>query len=176
VFDETACTAIVEPDIVVRIPYPVQRVAGGPRFNTGGHPRFQDIGCVVIPEGLGMHCVEENVDTTYLSRLIGRAYQSIWGIPQLDRLSPLCMDRDHWVMASKLNLKVMKHGASTQRTFGRWIGVADAIPEIGVVWIPGRNFGVVEWLSMDMPFATGGDSGAFVKLWMNNNFLVGCCL
>ena len=77
------------------------------------------------------------------------------------------MDRGHWIDASLMGLRVTKYGASTQLTVGTWIGVADAIPEVGVDWIPGRFFGVALWLNKEMPFARGGDSGALVKLLMD---------
>jgi hypothetical protein len=57
----------------------------------------------------------------------------------------------------------MKSGVPTCRTEGKWVGVADSIPEIGAVWNPANGFGVVEWLNAETPFATGGDSGFLVK-------------
>lgn len=115
---------------------PCTKGGNGPRLNLDGPERFNDIGYLEIPKDLLMHCAEEGrVNTGYLSELTGRNPPSRWGIPRLDYLSTLCIDRSHWVLASELGLQVAKVSAATGRATGIWIGVADAIPENEDWWL-----------------------------------------
>jgi hypothetical protein len=152
------------------IPYPVQRVADGPRFNLGGPKALNDIGCFEVPKDLPIQCGEGVIDTTYLSELIGRAKPSLWGWPMLDSLSPRCIHRSDWIRASALGLLVTKTGASTGTTTGVWVGVTDDMP-VNQRWVTGRTYGVVRWLSTGTPFASGGDSGSLVKLYMDGKIV-----
>ena len=151
-FGELDEKVTVGSGITVSIPHTLQRVAGSSRFNLGGPRRFLDVGGIIFDDESSICCCENCADTTYLSQLVGKASPSLWGISQLGRLSLLCMDRDHWIDASLVGLRVTKYGASTQLTVGTWIGVA----EVGVDWVLGRIFGVVQWLNKEMPFSRGG--------------------
>jgi len=86
----------------VSILYSVQQLAGGSSFNLDGFSRFNDVRCFDVLEGLWVQCVGDNVDTAYLSELVGRDTLSLWGIPRLDRLREL----------KPLDRSVMKPGAS----------------------------------------------------------------
>jgi hypothetical protein len=87
----------------VSILYSVQQLAGGSSFNLDGFSRFNDVRCFDVLEGQWVQCVGDNVDTAYLSELVGRDTLSLWGIPRLDRLLEL----------KPLDRSVMKPGAST---------------------------------------------------------------
>jgi len=164
-----------------------QRPIGKPRYL--GHVtnvEITEVGCLEVPLHIRYTCVRGEdplVDFRVVALRLGKDARSLFGVTDLNRLSPHTLSLEHLneLLLLEGGLPVRKHGAATGITSGRLVELHrnaeadDQLPVMPDALNPRRKvtqvtleadrsvfLGTVEWESAGDPFADCGDSGSLV--------------
>jgi len=121
----------------VPIPPMFQRLVGKPQYLTYvSNVQLTEAGCLEVPASMRYICIREEdplVDFRVVSRLLGEQPQSLFGITDLDRLSPYTTTLDHLdaLVVIMDGFPVQMHGAATGTTRGRLVELHGEIEQDG---------------------------------------------